>query len=289
MCVASFITSLVGWLVIPLICAIVGLVLGLIGLSQVKKTGEAGRGFGLAGVWMSVAQLVLILLVGLVVLVFFGFAWISTNNNKTISLSPPVHELNVSGPCRVSVVADESQPLRISTRGFGMEHVSVSHVDGVLTIKPILHLSGPEQITVTLGTSVLSKLQASESAQVRCDSMIAGKDGEVSIGSTGSSKIEVRRLDAREARISLSGSSEVDIDDGQTESLEVTVQGSGEFDGRNLKAARTRASVSGSGKSTVFASDHASATVSGSGRINVYGHPQDVEQSVSGSGKIKVK
>lgn len=288
MCVASFVSSLLSWLVIPFVGAVVGFILGLIGLSQVKKSGQEGRGFGLAGVWLSAVQLLLFLLAALAVFAFGIMLWYPVTNTRTISLSPAVHELNVSGPCRVTVV-DGPQPLHISTRGFGMEHVKVSHVDGVLTIDPVLHLSGHEEITVTLGTSVLSKLHASESAQVKCDSMIAGKGEVANIHGTGSSRIEVSRLNGAKARISLSGSSEVKIEDGQTDSLEVDVLGSGEFDGKNLKAASVNASVTGSGKCRVNATNSVSSVVLGSGRIDVYGQPSIVEQSVSGSGTISVK
>lgn len=55
--IASLVTSLAG----SALCgvgAIIGIILGIVGLNQIKTTGEQGRGMALAGIWIGVFLLV---------------------------------------------------------------------------------------------------------------------------------------------------------------------------------------------------------------------------------------
>lgn len=57
--VVAFIVSLLGF-------NIIGVILGAIGLSKVKKTGQRGRGFALAAIWIGLLSLVIILVVTII-------------------------------------------------------------------------------------------------------------------------------------------------------------------------------------------------------------------------------
>jgi membrane protease YdiL (CAAX protease family) len=59
--IVAFVLSIVGF-------NIVAIILGFIGLSQVKKTGERGRGFALAAVIIGFATLVIGIIVSIVVI-----------------------------------------------------------------------------------------------------------------------------------------------------------------------------------------------------------------------------
>jgi len=71
--IVSLVSSLVGVFVIPIIGQIVGIITGHMSLSQIKQTGEGGRGLGLAGViigWVSLGLWIL----GIIALVLFFVA-----------------------------------------------------------------------------------------------------------------------------------------------------------------------------------------------------------------------
>lgn len=60
--IVSLVSSLVGVFVIPVIGQIVGIITGHMSLSQIKQTGEGGRGLGLAGViigWVTLGLAIL--------------------------------------------------------------------------------------------------------------------------------------------------------------------------------------------------------------------------------------
>jgi len=70
--VVSLISSLVGIFILPFIGSVVGIITGHMSLSQIKRTAEGGRGFGLAGTivgWVGLA----LAIIGTIVLI----AWAS--------------------------------------------------------------------------------------------------------------------------------------------------------------------------------------------------------------------
>lgn len=62
--IASFILSLVG-------LGVIGLVLGIIALNQIKKTGEQGKGFAITGIVLGVLSV----LAGIIVIIMWFVFW----------------------------------------------------------------------------------------------------------------------------------------------------------------------------------------------------------------------
>ncbi|MBF6192272.1 MULTISPECIES: DUF4190 domain-containing protein [Nocardia] len=68
MAIGALISSLVGFVTCGL-GSIVGIILGVIALNQVKQTGQEGRGMALAGIWIGVGAIVLGILWFVVVII----------------------------------------------------------------------------------------------------------------------------------------------------------------------------------------------------------------------------
>lgn len=80
MALVGFILSLAGF--VTGITAIPGIVLGHIGLSQIKKTGEQGHGLGVAALIIGYIQVGLWVLAFIAVVILFaafGWAWMNQN------------------------------------------------------------------------------------------------------------------------------------------------------------------------------------------------------------------
>jgi hypothetical protein len=70
MAIASLVVSLIGLVSCFIgIGPIVGLILGVVALNQIKSTGQPGRGIALAGVWVGVAGIVMAIIYWVVVVV----------------------------------------------------------------------------------------------------------------------------------------------------------------------------------------------------------------------------
>ncbi|WP_243075100.1 DUF4190 domain-containing protein [Microbacterium sp. SS28] len=81
--VVSLISSLVGFFVIPFLGSITGIITGHMSLSQIKRTGEQGRGLGLAGTIVGWVGLVLAI-IGTIILVAW-LNWFAVNAGTILS------------------------------------------------------------------------------------------------------------------------------------------------------------------------------------------------------------
>ncbi|KIA60961.1 DUF4190 domain-containing protein [Nocardia vulneris] len=68
MAIGALISSLVGFFTCG-IGSIVGIILGVVALGQIKQTGQEGRGMALAGIWIGVGMIVLAVLWFVVVII----------------------------------------------------------------------------------------------------------------------------------------------------------------------------------------------------------------------------
>lgn len=81
---SSLIGFVVGWAFTPLfIGLLIGIVLGHISLSQIKRTGEDGRGLALAGLIIGYIGTGIVILFLLGMLAFFGLAFLSIASTPT--------------------------------------------------------------------------------------------------------------------------------------------------------------------------------------------------------------
>lgn len=78
------------WLAIP--CAIVGLILSIIGLKKSKVVGK-GHGMALAGVITSIVALGLAILI--IILIAVGVAWVQLNANSMSTTAPAEEMISV--------------------------------------------------------------------------------------------------------------------------------------------------------------------------------------------------
>ena len=72
--IISLVISILGFNVIAII-------LGAIGLSQIKRTGEKGRGLALAGIWIGAISIVLGIIIAIVFVVVLANAGITTQTS----------------------------------------------------------------------------------------------------------------------------------------------------------------------------------------------------------------
>jgi len=117
------------------------------------------------------------------------------------------------------------------------------------------------------------------------DIEFGGKIDELDIELDGSGQIVVNDLTSEVVNIRSHGSGDIEIR-GQTELLEISMHGSGDIDARRLKAVDAVVRIHGSGDAEIYAETDFDGAVYGSGDIDVYGNPENLDRHVSGSGDI---
>ncbi|MCH7878088.1 MAG: DUF2807 domain-containing protein [candidate division Zixibacteria bacterium] len=95
----------------------------------------------------------------------------------------------------------------------------------------------------------------------------------------------IENFEGQTLEVTLSGIGDIEID-GTVGELDISVSGIGDANLRQLQATDAWATVSGMGDLRLSVSGTLDARVSGFGDIIYYGHPKDVNRSVSGFGDI---
>lgn len=193
--------------------------------------------------------------------------------------------LKVRGEARLLDNVDvrkEGDVLHIGIRGMVLGHRRPLEVELVLPSLEGVTVDGSGDSTVNGFSGERIKVRMEGSGSLHFN----GRFREVDAGMSGSGELDlnggsgIERFDAV-----LSGSGHLTIV-GSTRELQANASGSGELDARHLRADKVQVSQTGSGQSTVRASQTVTASISGSGDIEVIGNPAERSVSRSGSGAV---
>lgn len=103
----------------------------------------------------------------------------------------------------------------------------------------------------------------------------------------GSSDVLLLDINQERIEFTLSGSGDIKAE-GKVSAMSAMIQGSGDVCANKLKAQSAHLFIMGSGNISAHAQSGVLAKIMGSGDINIHGRPESVEQTVLGSGRIKI-
>ena len=108
------------------------------------------------------------------------------------------------------------------------------------------------------------------------------------LSAKGSGNIDVKGMFEQTPSFTaeISGSSNISIERASAEKLLLNIAGSGQFKSFGLMLDEADISISGSGDVEVTVIDKLKARINGSGNIYYKGNPGEIEQNISGSGKL---
>lgn len=139
-----------------------------------------------------------------------------------------------------------------------------------------MNISGSGNMTlggITAG-SLLMAINGSGNIQVSGDNTV----DTLGIDISGSGEVAVNSLNAVETAVSVKGSGNVTIA-GKSDFTDLKIAGSGDINCRKLLSRVVNARIAGSGNIDCHAGEMINATTSGSGTINVSGHPATAKMS----------
>jgi hypothetical protein len=107
------------------------------------------------------------------------------------------------------------------------------------------------------------------------------------IALSGSGQASLEKLDLDHLNLAISGSGML-TGDGHVEHANLSLSGSGNADLSHLSASTANIHISGSGKARLTPHDSANVAVSGSGIVWMSARPAHLNQSISGSGGVRI-
>jgi hypothetical protein len=140
------------------------------------------------------------------------------------------------------------------------------------SVRGVMHTKRIESIHLA-GTGTI------RSASIRAD------DFKATI--SGSGKVLLRRLDAKDVKVVISGAGTVDLGSGRVESLDVRVTGAGDVLAGKLRSDAGKVAISGAGTTTLWPEKTLDVRISGVGTVRYYGDPQVTDRKVVGVGSVK--
>ena len=113
------------------------------------------------------------------------------------------------------------------------------------------------------------------------DLNVSGKTEELEISINGSGNINMDEVIGKDVEIEINGSGDVALGSGTCQKLEIEIHGSGDVDAKNLQCEDVDVDISGSGDSIVYASNSLTFDSYGSGNVDVYGKPKNVNDKTA--------
>lgn len=182
---------------------------------------------------------------------------------------PAFHAVELAGTLEVIATAGKPNSVEISGDADLLDKVTTTVKDGVLVLDTARDLDHGHlrnrHLRAVVSAPDLSALSISGTGAMKV-SGIANEGLAVALPGTGAITVA-----------------------GATGTLRVTVGGTGEVAGKNLTARDVVVDIAGTGSARLNASRSVEARVTGTGSVDVHGHPAQVRKSVSGLGSIHVQ
>jgi Putative auto-transporter adhesin, head GIN domain len=186
----------------------------------------------------------------------------STSETRTVS---EFHAVDLAGTLEVEVTVGKPAKVEVTGEANLLDKVITTVKNGVLVINTKPKLRGHNHLRAIVTVPSLTSLVLS-----------------------GTGAMKATGITNEELAINLSGTGELTAA-GSTGTLHAVVDGTGEIAAKDLAAKDAVVSVNGTGQATLRASRSLEAKLSGTGSIDVHGHPTQVKKSISGVGDIHVR
>lgn len=140
-----------------------------------------------------------------------------------------------------------------------------------------------EPVEIEVATNGLIKIVHNGSGYMETIGTLKAEDFRINLD--GSGRINAK-FKGEELDISHDGSGSMTLI-GDCNELELELDGSGEINALEMKANEVKIALDGSGDVSAFARQAIEINLSGSGNVRYKGNPQDIIQSVDGSGSVQ--
>lgn len=194
--------------------------------------------------------------------------------------------INISVPGEIYIVQGETQKLVVEGTGRVLDNLVTEVKGGQLKIYTPRrwNFRSRDVVNIYLVVTELNNLQLSGSARILTEGLL--KTDDLSVGISGSGRIELEELETINLKAAVSGSGRLTIGSGaMIQNLQVSISGSGRIDSEHIPAGKVSARITGSGRCNVNAVEDLDVRISGSGRVAYTGSPL-IRSHITGSGRL---
>ncbi|MGZ8290796.1 MAG: GIN domain-containing protein [Telluria sp.] len=178
----------------------------------------------------------------------------------------------------------DGDSLEIATKGMLLHHRQPLQVVLVLPSLENVTINGRGESTVNGFSGDQVEVQLHGSGNVKFN----GRFREVLAGVHGSGELEMNGGTSEKVHVELVGSGRMTVV-GACDEFKAEQTGSGDLNARHLAAKEAKLVMLGSGSSIVQALETAAVDLRGSGRVTIYGDPNQRSISKSGSGSVSFR
>jgi len=219
----------------------------------------------------------------------WGKKKVKGNNNVTTETrtTSDYSSIGVAGFFDVDLVDGEEGHITLEGESNLLEYVITEVKDGSLKIKVKkgvnLKPSMGKKIHVTVTVKDIKGVSLAGSGDIVSKVSLKASTFKTSLAGSGDITLDVN---ADEMKVSIAGSGDISLK-GSAKHVKASIAGSGDISAFGFKADKVSASISGSGSVEIHAEDEIKARIAGSGDIIYTGNPSKEDSKVSGSGRIR--
>lgn len=192
----------------------------------------------------------------------------------------------LTGPMNVELVTGKEGNIRVEAEENLQEYILTTVEGDKLQISVekgySLNPTGNNSIRITVPFQTLDAVTLTGSGDITSRDEIKSENFEIKM--TGSGDIQLP-LTAKNVRTAITGSGDITLR-GSARDFDCKITGSGDISAFDFRCEKVSATVTGSGDIQVYASEEIKATIPGSGDIEYRGNPKKEDFKTMGSGDI---
>ena len=226
-------------------------------------------GVVLTGGFLIAAVILLILLVTLPFLAFFGILFSNKKKGSGIKESrivelEPFHSIKLSGAITADIVCGQTQMLTVTTDDNLLEEVNTTVKDGELSVSFARSISSSTGINLRIEIDELTK-----------------------IGMYGAVKAVITGINSDELVVRGSGACKMTAD-GISKNTDIKFSGACKLSAAGLISENVKIKISGCANSVINATQKVTVKISGAGKVICHGNPPEVKKHISGAGRVEI-
>lgn len=197
----------------------------------------------------------------------------------------PFTRIDVGGAGNVQIECGKEQTVEVTADNNLLSSIETEVRGNTLYITTVGNPFNKGSVDLKISLEKLDELSLSGAANVR---IINLKNDNVKISQSGAGEVAMESVQCREINFESSGASDITAE-GECEKVSIDLSGTGSIKLKELKTDDMSISISGAGSAEVYAAKNLKVEISGTGSVDYYGSPENVEKDISGAGSIRKK